>query len=63
MQSADEVAQLRATIDELRSTLVSMQAEAKRERVVLDRRFREEREQLQETISALRTQMETTDGN
>ena len=62
-QAADEVAQLRATIDELRGALVSAQAESKRERDVLDRSFREEREQLQGTISALRTQMEMTDGN
>ena len=63
MQSADEMAELRATVDELRSTLVSMQAEAKRERDELDRRFREERGQLQGAISALRTQIEATNGN
>jgi hypothetical protein len=60
VQAADEVAQLKATIDELRSALESVQAEAKRERDLLDRRFREEREQLQGTISALRTRMEMT---
>ena len=63
MNAADEIAQLRSTVDELRNALVSVQANADRARESLERSFRDEREQLHGTIAALRARLEATDGH
>jgi len=57
------VAQVKATVDDLRSALETVRGDADRARATLERRFRDEREQLQRTVAELRSRLETTDGH
>jgi len=60
-QSSDEVAQLEAMVDKLRAALTVASEEATTLRDAGERAFRAEREELHETITVLRSHLETRD--
>ena len=60
-QSADELAQLKATVEALRSALIAAHEDATQARDEHERAFRAEREQLHEIITALRARLELSD--
>ncbi len=61
-QSADEVAQLHATIEAMHRALAAERDDAAARRDTAERAFRAEREELHETIAVLRARLGGSDG-